>query len=363
VGLFLFCFGYTISVAPTLHLVDKGTLMKSVVLPAVNQSMTIVDSEPAVLNSGEARIQLYACAWNKRDHWITQGKYPGIKTPAVLGSDGCGLVIECPDHPEWVGKEVVLCPSLNWGPNPNHQSFRYSILGMPTNGTAAEEICISVDNLCVKPTHLTAVEGAAIPLAGLTAWRATVTKANVQSKDRVLVTGIGGGTAVFALQFAMALGADVWVSSSSKTKIDRAIELGAKGGVLYTEEDWGAQLQRLNPKGFDVIIDSAGGDGFGTLLKLLGMGGRLAFFGGTAGKWPRILPQYLFFKQVSILATTMGSPQEFQDMIGFIDEHSIQPIVDSTFEMQDCQYSMNRLTDPDRFGKVTLRLHHPKPTR
>ena len=330
--------------------------MRSVVLTAVNEPLTLSNTDTALLQSGEARIQLHASAWNKRDHWIAQGKYPDIKTPAVLGSDGCGVVTECPDHPEWVGKEVVLCPSLNWGPNPNHQSFQYSILGMPTQGTAAEELCISVDNLCLKPTHLTAIEGAAIPLAGLTAWRATVTKANVQPKERVLVTGIGGGTAVFALQFALALGADVWVTSSSQHKIERAVELGAKGGALYTEEDWGTQLQRLNPRGFDVIVDSAGGEGFGTLLKLLGMGGRLAFFGGTAGKWPRILPQYLFFKQVSILATTMGSPEEFQEMMQFIETHKIIPVVDSTFEMEECQASMNRLMEKDRFGKVTLSL-------
>ena len=117
---------------------------------------------------------------------------------------------------------------------------------------------------------------AAVPLAGLTAWRAVSSKAKVQS-EKVLISGIGGGTAVFAMQFALAMGAKVFVTSSSPQKIEHAKRLGATGGVLYTDEDWSKQLQRMNPRGFDVVIDSAGGEGFGALIRLLGMGGRLAF--------------------------------------------------------------------------------------
>jgi len=328
--------------------------MRAVVLSAVHAPLSLEELPSPVPKMGEAKVKLKAAAWNKRDHWITKGKYPGVRTPSVLGSDGCGTVIECEEAPEWIGVDVVLCPSLNWGDNPKHQGMTYTILGMPTQGTAATEICIPISNLVKKPTHLSCVEASAIPLAGLTAWRAVSTKAQVKEHEKVLVTGIGGGTAVWALQFAIAMGADVFVTSSSSTKIERAIELGAKGGVLYTDEDWGKQLQRLNPRGFDAIIDSAGGDGFGTLIKLLGMGGRLAFFGGTAGKWPALLPQYMFFKQISILATTMGTPDEFREMIQFIDTQKIVSVVDSTFDMENAQASIERMSHPDRFGKVTL---------
>lgn len=330
--------------------------MRAVILPNVHESLTIQDVPSPQLKSGEAKVQVYAAAWNKRDHWITKGKYPGIQTPAILGSDGCGIVTECPDAPNWIGKEVLLCPSLNWGDRSDYQAMNYTILGMPTQGTAATEICIPIKNLAEKPAHLTQIEAAAIPLAGLTAWRAVSTKASIHSGEKVLITGIGGGTAVFAMQFALAMGATVFVTSSATKKIDRAIELGATGGVLYTDEDWTKQLQRLNPRGFDVVIDSAGGDGFGALIRLLGMGGRLAFFGGTAGKWPSLLPQYMFFKQISILATTMGTPTEFQEMVLFISKHNIVSVVDSTFDMNHAQESLERLSHPDRFGKVTLRL-------
>lgn len=228
---------------------------------------------------------------------------------------------------------------------------------MPRDGTAAEAITLPYELVFAAPPHLSADEGAAIPLAGLTAWRAVVTKAQIQAGDHVLVTGIGGATAIFAMQFALALGATVTVTSSSMAKIERAKALGAHDGVLYTSADWGAQLQKVRPGGFDAVIDSAGGDGFGTLLRLLGMGGRLVFFGGTRGKWPEILPQYLFFKQVSILATTMGSPSEFAAMLKFIDTHQIKPVIDSVFPMTAHQDSMARMNHPDRFGKVILSLH------
>ena len=330
--------------------------MRAVVLPTVNESLNVEDFPTPILQSGEAHINISAAAWNKRDHWISKGKYPAIQTPVVLGSDGCGVVTACPDEPTWIGKEVVICPSLNWGDNSAYQARNYTILGMPTQGTAATEICVPIRNLAEKPTHLSSIEASAIPLAGLTAWRAVSTKANIKSGDTVLITGIGGGTAVFAMQFALAMGATVFVTSSSSSKIERALSLGATGGVLYTEEDWGKQLQRLNPRGFNAIVDSAGGNGFGTLIRLLGMGGRLVFFGGTAGKWPALLPQHMFFKQVSILATTMGTPEEFQEMMAFISKHQIVSVVDSTFDMSNAQESLERLSHRERFGKVTLRI-------
>ena len=126
------------------------------------------------------------------------------------------------------------------------------------------------------------------------------------------------------------------------------------GGSLYTNPDWDTQLQQQAPSGFDVIIDSAGGEGFGSLVKLLGMGGRLVFFGGTRGRWPSIRPQYLFFKQVSLLASTMGSPSEFKAMCDFVSCNNITPVIDSIFPLKQATESAERLLHPERFGKVIL---------
>jgi len=328
--------------------------MQALVLNKPNSYPTVLTKQSPVVSLGQAKVRLHSAAWNRRDYWIIQGKYPQITLPVTLGSDGCGFVEDCESNPEMIGQEVIICPSINWGTNPLHQNMDFHILGMPMDGTFAQEIVVPIENLFTKPAHLTAEEASALPLAGLTAWRAISTRANLQAGERVLITGIGGGTAIFSLQFALAMGAEVYVTSSSKTKLLQAKNIGAKDGVLYTDDNWAKKLQKQTPTGFDVIIDSAGGDGFGNLVKLLGMGGRLVFFGGTRGRWPSILPQYLFFKQVSLLASTMGNLHEFEQMCSFVKDHQITPIIDSIFTLQTSKKAIERLVHRDRFGKVVL---------
>ena len=176
-----------------------------------------------------------------------------------------------------------------------------------------------------------------------------MTQAKCKATDRVLITGIGGGVALFAMQFAITKGCETWVSSSSDKKIKQAIEMGANGGIRYDKKE------RLSGR-FDVIIDSAGGDGFGDLIKYLSPGGRLAFYGGTRGKWPSISPQSLFFKQAHIIGSTMGSPSEFAEMLRFIEQQAIVPVVDSTFRLTDFDNAIKRLRSPERFGKVVLTM-------
>ncbi|MFN3200678.1 MAG: zinc-binding alcohol dehydrogenase family protein [Bradymonadia bacterium] len=332
--------------------------MKALVLHGQDETPVVEEIDTPQPGPGEVQIRIEAAALNHRDVYITEGKYPAIMHPAVLGSDGCGTVTAVGEGVDsgWIDARVLGNPSLNWGPDPRFQGMEYSILGMPTQGTLAEYITLPVENVARCPSHLESAQAAAIPLAGLTAWRALVTRAQVARGDTVLVTGIGGGVALFALQFALALGAEVWVTSSSAQKIERAVALGARGGALYTDEGWGGQLTEMVPSGFDVIIDSAGGEGFGTLVRLLGFGGRLAFYGGTRGKWPKILPQYLFFKQVSILASTMGSPADFEAMVTCIAEHQIEPVVDQCFTLDEGAKAFERLSSGGQFGKVVVQV-------
>jgi zinc-binding alcohol dehydrogenase/oxidoreductase len=330
--------------------------MRALVLEQTSDLPSLIDKDPLFPKQGYAKIRLHASGWNRRDYWIIQGKYPDIKLPVTMGSDGCGFVEDCPGHPNLIGQEVIICPSLNWGSNPEYQSPDFHILGMPSDGTFAEEVLVPVENIFQKPEHLSEEKAAALPLAGLTAWRSVFSRAKLKKGEDVLITGIGGSTAIFAMQFALAIGANVFVTSSSPEKIKNAINLGAKGGVLYTSSTWGQECAKISPKGFDVIIDSAGGEGFKHILRLLGMGGRLVFFGGTQGRWPSILPQYLFFKQVSIFASTMGTLTEFQQMLAFITKHKIEPVVDSVFALEDYAKAIERLTHKERFGKVVLQI-------
>ena len=333
------------------------TAVKALIVPQKNATPRVDERPDPKPRAGEARIRMKAAALNRRDVFIRRGLYPGIQWPVLGGSDGCGVVesVGDPAHADWVGRRVVIDPSLNWGDDPRVQGPDYSILGMPHPGTFAEYLCVSVHNLYDAPAHLTDHQAAALPLAGLTAWRAVMTRARLKPDEKVLVTGIGGGVALAAMQLAQAAGASVWVTSSSPAKLEAAGRLGARGGFRYTEDDWRRQASKA-AGGFDVIIDGAGGRGFGELVRLLAPAGRLAFYGGTAGKWPAILPQHLFFKQVDILASTMGSHAEFAALCPFVETHGVVPVVDRVFGLDEGAAAFDRLEAGEQFGKVVLAI-------
>jgi NADPH:quinone reductase-like Zn-dependent oxidoreductase len=245
--------------------------MRAVVCKGKNEGVVVDEVPKPSAAAGDVVIRVTAAAMNRRDVFITQGMYPGWQTglPSILGADVCGEVVEVGDgvDPSWLQKTVIADPSLNWGDNEDFQSKAHNILGMPRNGTFAEFVSVPAHNLYDSPTHLTGKQAAAIPLAGVTAWRALVSRAQCKPGDTVLVTGIGSGVQMFALQFAVAMGCTVVVTSSSQQKLDAAIAMGAKGGLNYQEKGWFKGAKEFAPKGFDVIIDAAGGDGFGDCVK------------------------------------------------------------------------------------------------
>lgn len=295
-------------------------------------------------SAGEDLIRIHAAALNHRDVWIAQGLYPGIVFPVVLGSDGAGVC---------QGREVLLNPSIGWGHNPAFQAKGYHILGMPRHGTLAEYVVVPATQVYAKPSHLTIQEAAALPLAGLTAWRAVFSKGTVQPGERVLVTGIGGGVALFAMQFALGAGAQVWVSSGHDEKIEKARALGAMGGVNYRQDNWLQRLQQL-AEGFDVIIDGAGGPGLGQLLKLCLPGARVVVYGGGQGAVPDLKPQMLFWKQISILGTSMGHDAEFASMLNWVSRHQIRPVIDSVFPLSDGRAAFEHMAQGRQFGKIII---------
>ena len=330
--------------------------MKAAVFTGIKEPLAIQDLPDPVATPGFAVVQLKAAALNHRDLWIQLGQYAGIKAPMTLGSDGAGVVhsVGSPADAAWVGREVIINPSLDWGDNPRAQGPKFRILGLPDHGTFAEQIVIPVANLAPKPAHLSWTQAAALPLTGLTAWRALFSRAQLKAGERVLVTGVGGGAALFALQFAVAEGADVWVTSGVADKIVRAQALGAKGGVNYRDPDWVAQLQKNAGGLFDVIIDSAGGDHYAGLIELVRPGGRLAFFGATTGNPKGLDLRKCFFRQVSLLGTTMGSPADFHGMVQFVEMHRLVPVVDRVFPLAEANDALRHMESAAQFGKIVL---------
>jgi NADPH:quinone reductase-like Zn-dependent oxidoreductase len=320
--------------------------------------------KPAVFHSvpdpialpGQAVVRLKTAALNHRDLFIQQGLYPGIKLPVIPGSDGAGVVESVGGAADqaWVGREVIINPALDWGDDPRAQGPQFRILGLPDSGTFAERIAIPVANLAPKPAHLTWEQAAALPLTGLTAWRALFTRAQLKPGEKVLVTGAGGGGALFALQFATAAGAQVWVTSGSPEKIARAQALGAAGGVNYRDANWGRALQAAAAGLFDVIVDSAGGDGFASLVELTRPGGRIVFYGATNGNPKGLDLRKSFFRQINILGTTMGSPADFAGMTAFVAQHKIVPIVDRVFLLADTEAALRHMESGAQFGKIVL---------
>lgn len=303
----------------------------------------------------EVLVRLRAAALNHRDVWIRLGKYAGIKLPAILGSDGAGEVTEAGAGvtPNLVGRKVVINPGWDWGPDDRSHGPNFRILGMPDDGTYAQFVKVPAQYVLDMPAGWSWEEAAALPLAGLTAYRAVVTRANVKSGETVLVTGIGGGVAVFALQIAKALGAAVVVTSGSDEKIKRAKELGATGGANY-KSDWVKAIAGMTNGGPDVVIDSAGGEALAKAIEVVKPGGRIVNFGATLGPVPQFEVRRLFWKQLNVLGTTMGNPAEFAAMVKLYAEAGLKPAVDQVFPLADAAGAHRRMDQAAQFGKIVL---------
>ena len=321
--------------------------MKALVFKALRGALEPDDLPRPEPGPGETLVEIKAAAFNRRDYWIQQGMYPGVQFPVCIGSDGAGLAD---------GREVVINPGLNWGESELCQSAAFRILGMPDQGTFAEAIVAPSSNVYPKPEHLTWEQAAALPLAGVTAYRALFTKCEARPEEKLLITGIGGGVALMAFVFARAIGMEVHVTSGDEQKLARAIKLGAAGTANYRKDGWRKELKK-HAGGFDCIIDSAGGPGFGELAKLTRPGARICTYGGTQGKI-EISPQMIFWRQIRILGSTMGSPSEFQAMLDFVQKHQIVPIVDKVYPFEEGNIALERMAASKQMGKIVL-THQP----
>jgi zinc-binding alcohol dehydrogenase/oxidoreductase len=330
--------------------------MKAVVISAVNQ-LSVTDVPAPRPAAGEVLVAIHAAALNHRDVWIKIGQYAGLKYPCIPGSDGAGVVSAVGDgvDPVWIGREVIINPSLGWGGSAAAQGPEFSILGLPRDGTLAAGVAVPLGQLTTKPEHLAWKEAAALPLAGLTAYRALFTRGGLKTGERVLITGIGGGVALFVLQFAVAAGAEVWVTSSSPEKIQQAVALGAKGGFNYTEKTWTAAALKA-PGMFDLIVDSAGGEGFEGLVDVAAAGGRIVFFGATRGNPSGFALRKIFWRQLSLLGTTMGSPEDWAAMVEFVNTRKIKPVVSTLMPLEHADEAFALMERGGQFGKIVLKI-------
>lgn len=308
---------------------------------------------------GELVVQLKAAALNRRDVWIRRGRYAGIKLPVIPGSDGAGVIADVGEGVDssLIGKEVVINPCLNWGGSERVQRADFRILGLPDNGTYAEYVVVPAENIFDKPGNLSWEESAAIPLAGLTAYRALVSRANIQKDQTVLITGIGGGVACFAFQIAQEIGARIFVTSGSDQKLDRARQLGAGGGVNYKNDKWINDLKEMTgDTGIDVVVDSAGGEYFDAVLDVVNPGGTIVMYGATLGPSDNVTVRRIFWKQLNVFGSTMGSPADFKKMLDMYSGSNLKPVIDSVMSLEEASKAHGLMEDAAQFGKLVLRI-------
>jgi zinc-binding alcohol dehydrogenase/oxidoreductase len=332
----------------------RAVVLRTLGHPDVLRLEDMPDPEPA---AGEAIVRLRAAALNHRDVWIRKGQYAGIKTPIILGSDGAGDVVAVGAGVDasWPGRDVVINPSFNFGDDERAQGPDFQILGLPRDGTYAELVKVPATALHGKPAHLSFEEAAALPLASLTAYRALVSRARLQADETVVVTGIGGGVATCALLFAVRLGARVYVTSGSDAKLEAARTHGASGGVNHRDADWPKAMQALIGGRPDVIIDGAGGETFNKALDLVAPGGRVVSYGATLGAVPNLEVRRIFWKQLNVLGSTMGSPRDFAAMLQLYAD-GLRPVVDQVLPLEEAAAAHRRMEDGQQFGKIVLTI-------
>lgn len=322
--------------------------MKAVRLHEVGGPQNLVVDEVAQPQpqAGETLVRVHAAALNHRDVFITQGLYPNITLPCILGADGAG---------EAGGKPALIDPTINWGSDERAWQPAASILGVPLPGTFAQYVCVPDENVHEKPAHLSFEEAAALPLAGVTAFRALFTRGELRPGETLLITGIGGGVQTFVLLYAKAAGARVIVTSSSDEKLERARALGADIAINYkTDSDWHKSARKAAGT-IDIAVDSAGGDTFAKILTIVRPGGRVVTYGGTAGDAKiRMFP--VFWNQLDIRGSSMGSPADFRAMLKFITEHQIKPVIDRVYELNEVIDAAQRMNEATQFGKIVLRI-------
>ncbi len=331
--------------------------MKAVVFKSKEQPLVYEEIKKPKPVKDQVLIKLKNAALNHRDVWLMDEQTQEFPNGIVLGSDGSGVIEDVGEDadPLLVGAEVIINPSLEWGNNPVVHGDSFKILGFPDNGTFAEYIVISKKYIFEKPEHLSFAEAAAIPLSALTAYRALFSKARLRANEKVLISGVGGGAGLFILQFAVAYKARVYVTSGSEEKITKAKAMGALGGYNYKDPEWSEKAKK-EIGGFDIIIDSAGGDQFSKFIDLATLGGRIVNFGRTAGNITDISTRQLYSKQLSILGSMMGNRDEFLSMLDFMESRNMKPVMDQTFPLAKAADAFQRMREGNHFGKIILEI-------
>jgi len=307
------------------------------------------DPEPA---PGEVLVRLRASALNHLDVWIRKG-LPSVPKPRILGADGAGVVEALGDGVSGFepGERVVLNPGIEAGDGTIH------VIGEHGDGTNAELIAVPATSVHPIPVELSFEEAAAFPLVFETAYRMLVTRAGLREGEWVLAWGIGGGVSTAALAIAKALDARVLATSSSDAKLERARRLGADATVNHATGDVkAAAREATGGRGVDVVVEHVGEATWRTSLDVAAAGGRIAVCGATSGPNPPAALHRIWWKQLTILGSTMGTNADFAGAYELVASGRARPVVDEVLPLEEIRAAHERLEAGEQFGKIVLAI-------
>jgi NADPH:quinone reductase-like Zn-dependent oxidoreductase len=330
--------------------------MKAAFIEGLGKGFVVRLTERPDPKQGQVLVHVLAAGLNHLEDWIRKGAFPELPYPIIAGSDGAGIIVECGAGVDvkLLHEDVIINPALSWGLQ-EMQDNQFNIFGLGSQGSFAEYVAVPSENVRKKPQHLSFEQAAALPMAGLTAYRALFRRGKLKKHQKVFITGIGGGVAMLALQFAIAAGCSVYVSSSSDEKLLKAKTIGAAGGVNYHNEHWIQDLLAMAGK-FDVILDSAGGATLCAMVDLARVGGTIVSIGMTTGGTTQLDIQKLFSKQLTIVGSMMGSPRDFDDMLAFVENHEVFPVIDDVVELDQINRLFEKNYRGEKFGKSIVRF-------
>jgi len=317
--------------------------------------------------AGEVVLQVRSAGLNHLDIWVRKGR-KGVELPMphILGSDAAGVVTTLGGEVTGVniGDEVILNPGFSCGGcehclrGDHSLCTSFGIMGLSCAGTFAEYVAVPVQNLCPKPAHLSFDEAGAFVLSFLTAWRMLMTRAQLTAGQTVLIHGIGGGVALCALKLAKMAGAEVIVTSSSDEKLARAREIGADHTINYKAIEDIAQAVKdmTSGRGADVVIDTAGAATWPVDLAAARRGGKIVICGVTTGPQAQTDLQLLYWNQLTIMGSTMGSDSDFREMVSAVSAAGVKPVIDSVEPLQNAREAMQKMETAEQFGKIALRV-------
>lgn len=320
--------------------------------------------EPA---EDEVVLKVYSAGLNHLDIWVRKGRPDlELEMPHILGSDAAGVVaaVGAKVKDINIGDEVILNPGLSCGScgycNCGEQSecISFGIVGMTRPGTFAEQVAVPAQNVYHKPEHMNFDEAGAFVLSYLTAWRMLMTRAQLKPGQTVLIHGIGGGVALSALQLAKLAGAEVIVTSSSDKKLARSKQIGADYTINYNTVDDVAQCVRdiTSGNGVDIVIDTVGAATWPIDFSAVRRGGKIVLCGVTSGPQAHTNLQMLYWNQLTILGSTMGSDEDFRQMLKAVIAAGLKPVIDSAISLENIRDAMGKMEVGEQFGKIVLRV-------